>query len=406
MNAVTRRWASLSDGLPAPFWALLAGSLINRAGSFVVPMLFVYLTQSRGLSLALAGSIVSLYGLGSMIGTFLGGVGADRFGRRVTMLTSLVLGAGFMVLLGLARETWQIVPTTFLLGLTADAFRPASQALVADIVPPQHRMKAFGLQYWAINLGFACAAVVAGYMAKRNFLLLFLGDAATTLVLAAIVHRLVPESRPEPSKHADQGSFATPFVDRRYLAFLVLNFLVVGVFFQHLTALPEDMRTKGLSTEHFGIAVATNGVLIVLLQPLVTRLVAGTSRAVLLAIAAALTGIGFGATALATTLPMYMATVAIWTLGEIIFAPVNASLVADLSPTALRGRYQGAFGLTWSLGAMLSPTIGPWFIQATSLDALWVGSLIVGLFTALMHLVVMSRVLAAPTAAASIRTNA
>lgn len=394
MNAVARRWAQLSDGLPAPFWALLGGTLVNRAGAFVVPMLFVYLTQSRGLAIGVAGSIVSLYGLGSLCGTFIGGVMADRVGRRATMLVSLVVGAVFMVLLGFARETWQIASTAFLLGLSADAYRPASQALVADIVPPQHRMKAFGLQYWAINLGFSFAVTVAGFMAKRNFLLLFIGDAITTLALAAIVFHAVPESRPEPEPHArTQGSFLAPFVDAKFLPFLALNFLVVCVFFQHITALPEDMRSKGLTTENFGLAIATNGVLIVLLQPMITRWVAGTSRAVLLAIAAALTGIGMGATALASTLPMYMATVAIWSLGEIIFAPVNAALVAELSPTALRGRYQGAFHLTWSLGAMLAPGAGPWLIQATGLNAFWAICLGLGLFAAVMHLTLMTKVL-------------
>lgn len=389
-----RRLAALTEGLPGPFWALWVGLLITKAGAFVVPMLFVYLTQARGLSLTAAGTVAGLYGFGSLLGTVLGGVLADHLGRRVTMLTSLVLGAGFMLALGFAHELWQLAPATFLLGLTADMYRPASQALVADIVPPQHRMKAFTLQYWAINLGFSFAALVAGYMAQRNFLLLFIGDAATTLVLAAIIFAKVPESRPaRDPKAAAQGSVVTPFADKVFAPFLLLNFAVVLIFFQHLTGLPEDMRGNGLTTQDFGVAVATNGVLIVLLQPWITRVAKPVKRSTLLAIAAALTGLGFGLTHLATTLPAYMATVAIWTLGEIVFAPVNASLVADLSPAQLRGRYQGAFGMTWSLGAMLAPVGGPALIEATSLTTLWLTCLGVGLAVAFVHLFVSSRVL-------------
>lgn len=391
---VTRRLAALTDGLPGPFWALWAGTLITKAGSFVLPMLFVYLTQVRGLSLTVAGTVAGLYGFGSLLGTVLGGVLADHLGRRVTMLVSLVLGAGFMLVLGTARELWQLAPATFLLGLTSDMYRPASQALVADIVAPQHRLKAFTLQYWAINLGFSIAALIAGAMAQRNFTALFIGDAATTLILAAIIWRRVPESRPERDRAAKvPGTIFIPFADRIFLPFLLLNFGVVLIFFQHLTALPEDMRVKGLSTQDFGVAVATNGVLIVLLQPLVTKWAAPVKRATLLAVAAALTGVGFGLTHWATALPVYMLTVAVWTLGEILFAPVNASLVADLSPTHLRGRYQGAFGMTWSLGAMLAPVAGPALTEATSLDALWLACLGVGLATAFVHLVVSSRVL-------------
>lgn len=394
---VSRRFASLTEGLPGPFWALLAGTLITKAGSFIVPMLFIYLTQARGLPLSVAGTVAGLYGFGSLLGTFTGGALADRVGRRFTMLLSLVLGAGFMVVLGFARELWQLAPCTFLLGFTGDMYRPATQALVADIVPPQHRLKAFTLQYWAINLGFSVAVLIAGAVARTNFTILFIGDALTTLALAAIVFAKVPESRPARDPRVKlPGHVFSPFTDRVFLLFLVLNFGVVLIFFQHLTGLPEDMRGKGFSTQDYGMAVATNGVLIVLLQPLVTRWAQPIRRSTLLAIAAALTGLGMALTGLATTLAMFMVSVAVWTLGEIVFAPVNATLVADLSPPELRGRYQGAFGMTWSLGAMLGPVAGPALIEATSLTTLWLACLGLGLAIAVVHLAVSARVLPQP----------
>jgi MFS family permease len=387
------RWASLSEGLTRPFWAMLAGTFITRFGSFVVPLLFVYLTQRRGLDLVNAGRVASLYGLGALGGSMAGGVLADRIGRRATMLGALVSGAASMLLLGVSTEIWQLALASLALGLTGDAFRPASQALIADIVPPEHRMKAFGIQYWAINLGFTFAALIGGYMASRNFDVLFFGDAATTLVLAAIVFRWVPESHgAEARAQRTEGSLLTPFFDRVYLPFLVLNFLVALVFFQHLTGLPEDMHQKGLSTEAFGVAIAFNGVLIVLLQPAVSTRAKHVSRATLLAVAAALTGLGFGLTAFATTLPWYVVTVAVWTMAEILFAPVNASIVADLSPKHLRGRYQGAFTITWSLAFMVSPLVGPW-LMGFGMNVLWGACAAVGLGTAAVHLLVTARVL-------------
>ena len=170
-------------------------------------------------------------------------------------------------------------------GLTADAYRPASQALAADIVPERHRMKAFGMQYWAINFGFAIASVVGGYMARRNFGVLFAADAATTLVLAFIVWRAIPESRPAPVPGTDRGTLLTPFVDARYAPFLFLNFLVALLFFQHLSALPDDMKSKGLTTEEFGWAMATNGLFIVLLQPLAVKWAERFTQARVLAVA-------------------------------------------------------------------------------------------------------------------------
>ena len=390
------RFAQLSEGIPRPFWALLFGTFITKAGTFVMPLLFVYLTQARQLPLPLAGAVTSLYGLGSLVGSFMGGVMADRLGRRFTMLASLLVGAAFLLLLGVSVELWQLAIATLLLGMTADAYRPASQALVADIVPPKHQMKAFGMQYWAINLGFTIASVLGGFMAKRNFGALFIGDAITTLILAFIVWRAVPESRPPPvtgSQRPPAGNALTPFTDPKYGPFLLLNFLVALLFFQHLSSLPEDMRLKGLSTEEFGLSIAANGLLIVLFQPLATRWATGIAKPRVLALAAALTGLGFGLTTFATSLATYAFTVAIWTWGEILFSPVNASIVATLSPTHLRGRYQGAFTITWSLAAMLSPLLGSSLIPIIGHRALWLGCFAVGLMVAAAHLTLSSRAL-------------
>lgn len=391
----TSRFAQLTEGIPRPFWALLVGTFITKAGAFVMPLLFVYLTQVRGLELPLAGAITSLYGLGSLIGSLLGGSMADRYGRRFTMLVSLLVGAAFLLVLGVATSLWQLAIATLLTGLTADAYRPASQALVADLVAPQYRMKAFGMQYWAINLGFALASVVGGYMAKRNFGVLFIGDALSTVILAFIVWRSVPETKPAatPSDNAPRGHLLTPFVDPRYAPFLLLNFLIALLFFQHLSSLPDDMKTKGLTTEEFGLSLATNGVLIVLLQPMATRWASALSQARILAIAAAFTGLGFGLTTFATSLPTYALTVAIWTLGEILFAPVNASIVAELSPPHLRGRYQGAFTITWSSAAMAAPLVSSALIPVIGHRALWLSCFAIGVGVAVAHLTWSARTL-------------
>jgi MFS family permease len=258
-------------------------------------------------------------------------------------------------------------------------------------------MKAFGMQYWAINFGFAIASVVGGYMAKRNFGALFIADAATTLVLAFIVWRAIPESRPTVTSTGEapktEGTVFSPFFDRKYLPFLFLNFLVALLFFQHASALPDDMRSKGLTTEEFGWAMATNGVLIVLLQPFALKWAERFSHARILAVASALTGIGFGLTTFATTLPLYALSVSVWTLGEIFFAPVNAALVAAMSPTALRGRYQGAFHLTWSLSSMVAPLTSASLLPVIGHRALWFGCLGIGLGVAVAHLTHSARAL-------------
>jgi MFS family permease len=377
MNAppVSKRLTDFSRGLPPSYWFLWAGQLINRAGSFVLPMLTVYLTRVRGLSLVDAGPISSLYGLGSLVGTTLGGELADRVGRRATLLTSLVTGAGAMLLVSAAPTTAWLAAATLLLGVTGDMFRPASQAMVADLIPSEYRLKAFTYQYWAVNLGFTFAALLGGALAEHHFQALFFGDAGTSLAFAAIVFWFIPETKPasDPTAKARPalGEFLRPFVDLKYAVFLTITALITLVFFQHLVAMPADMAAKGLSTQAYGLAVAVNGVLIVLFQPLVVQWVARRAAANVLGLAAALTGAGFALNAWAASLGGYALAVAVWTAGELLFAPVNSSVVAELSPPDARGRYSGAFGLTWSLSMMVAPLVSPRLIEVVGMSRFW-----------------------------------
>jgi MFS family permease len=378
---------SLGFDLPRTYWVLWAGMLINRLGAFVMPLLTLYLTKERGLTLTQAGQVLAAYGLGSLAASFVGGTLADVFGRRVTMLISLFGSAAAMLAFGAARGHFELIAASTALGALADMYRPASQAMIADVVPPEKRSQAFGLLFWAINLGFATAASVGGLVAEKSFTILFFADAATTLVFAAMVITLIAETRPPPKEHAPKSDALAPYKDRAFAPFLFISFLIVVVFMQFQTALPEAMRRAGSSTSEYGYVLALNGVLIVILQPFMGPLLMGFRRSRVLAVAALLVGAGFTATAFAHGALAFAASVAVWTLGEVMMAPLNSSVVADLAPESLRGRYQGAFGLTWSSGFLVAPLLGPQTIEHFGLDALWVACGVVGALTAVVHLV-------------------
>lgn len=376
------------SGLPRTFWFLWTGSLINRVGSFVMPMLAVYLTRERNLTLVEAGTVVSLFGFGGLTSVQIGGVLADRFGRKGTMLLALSTSAGTMLALGFAATTAQLSVAAFALGFTTSLYHAPSQAMLADIVPPGDRQRAFGLLYWAINLGFAIAALLGGQLAKWSFTGLFLIDAASTTATALLLWRTLPETRPAPSAEGEErgGSLLTPFLDLTYLPFLFVHMLLILVFFQFQVALPADMASKGLDSGDLGLVMALNGVMIVALQPWVSRKIQGWRRSRSLALAALCVGFGFGANAFARGLGGFALSVAIWTMGEIIMAPVNSSIVADVSPPDMRGRYQGAFSLTWAIGLTLGPWLSGFIITSSSTQTLWLLCVLAGLVAALGHL--------------------
>jgi MFS family permease len=379
-------------GLPATFWWLWTGMLVNRLGGFVYAFLALYLTAHRGFSPGQAGLVVALYGLGQTLAAPIGGVLADRIGRRATILLGTLGGATAMLQLGFATGTLHIVLSVALLGLVGDLYRPAVQASIADLVPPADRTRAFGYLYWAINLGWAFAATVAGIVAGWSFLGLFVGDAVTTLTFGAIIFLRVPDTRPDLATVARSGigrDFLAPFRDRRLTGFLGTQFLVVLVFMQSPVALSLDMRAHGLSARTFGFLVALNGALIVVFQPLGMRILGrahAPNRALALALAAVLTGIGFGVNGLAGGWPVYAVSVALWSAGEIVFSGVVPAVIAELSPPSLLGGYQGANNLSWGVATCAGPILGGAVLGHLGARALWGGCAATGLVAAALHL--------------------
>jgi MFS family permease len=379
------------DELPAAFWTLWVGTLLNRLGGFVVPFLALYLTRSRGLGIAEAGAIASLFGLGSMTAGPLGGVLADRIGRRQTMLISLFGGGAVMLALGFQEHPAAIAVNVLLLGLVSDLYRPAVSAMVADLVPAEKRMIAYGHLYWAINLGFSLAPILAGLLASRSYLLLFAGDAATTILYGLVVWRRVPETRPtsdESKETATTSGLRDVLADGVFMSFVALNFFLGLVFQQHATTLPIDMSLHGIAESTYGVVIALNGMLIILVQPGATRALARFRRSRVLAAAALLVGTGFGMYALPGGAAWYAGGVAVWTLGEILTSPTTSSIVADLAPVHLRGRYQGVFMMSWGFAMFVAPTLGTLVLARGGGQALWTTCLATGMLVAIGHIAI------------------
>jgi MFS family permease len=376
-----------TGGLPRQFWFLWTGTLINRLGSFVIIYLAIYLTAQLDFSQSQAGLVLGAYGVGGAAGTMGGGVLADRWGRRPTLLTAQFGAAALMLAMGFAQGLWQLAAGALLLGLFTEGIRPAFQAMMIDILPERDRIRAYSLNYWAINLGFACAAILAGFAAQFDYLLLFVVDAGTTLATALISLIFLAETRsPRPAgapRPARGGpGLGTVFRDRVFVSFLALNFVVVLVIMQHQSTLPIAMNTDGLGPATYGWIIAVNGLMIVAGQLFVPKLIEGHGRSRVLALATVIIGVGFGLNAFAGGTSIYVISVVIWTLGEMLQSPSNSALIAELSPVALRGRYSGVNSLSWSAGAALAPITGGLVQQHLGSVVLWSGCAVLGLAVA------------------------
>ncbi|GAP49449.1 MDR family MFS transporter [Streptomyces azureus] len=398
------------SGLPREFWWLWTSTLVNRLGAFVATFMALYLTLDRGYSATYAGLVAALHGLGGVISSLGGGVMTDRLGRRPTLLIAQVSTAVSVALLGFVHHPVAIAGVAFLVGMASNASRPAVQAMMADIVRPEDRIRAFSLNYWAINLGFAVSSMAAGFIAEVSYLAGFLIEAGMTMVCAILVFLRLPESRPaETVKSAvasqktavasekaaaapdSSVSLGTVLRDGRFMSVVGLSFLVALIFQQGAIGLPVAMGEAGFTPAEYGMAIAVNGVLIVVLQIPVTRFIQHRDPRRLLVISSLLAGYGFGLTAFAGSVGVIAITVCVWTLAEIVNAPTQTGLVVRLSPLHGRGRYQGMYTMSWSVAGLVAPLMSGFVIDRFGAEWLWGLCAVVGTVAGLGYGALMRR---------------
>lgn len=376
----TRAMPTLTQNLralPRPAWILFGGTFINRFGTFVMPFLAIYMTR-LGYSPTQAGLAVGAYGAGHVIASFVGGHLADRIGRRHTIALSMLGSATAMVALSQARTLPSLLSLAFVVGLIGEFYRPAAAALLGDLVQPEQRVAAFGMYRFAINLGFAAGPATAGFLAERSFLWVFLGDAATSfsygiVALFALPHGLRASSKDETPAEGLRNAFA----NRAFMLFLAATLCLTWVEFQLNSTVPLHITSIGYSMATYGSLMSLNGVIIIVFELALTSWTQRLPAKPLIALGYALTGIGVALTGIATGMPLLVASVVIWTLGEMIYAPVTGAYVTALAPEQYRGRYMGLWHMTWSSGLFLGPLMGSWIYERMP-SALWVTCLILG----------------------------
>lgn len=378
-----RRAPAALAGLGGTYWTLWTGTLVNRLGTFVEPFLILDLTTHRGFSIAAAGGALTVYGAGAILAQPLGGVLADRIGRVPVLAGGMLANGAANLLLGAARSPSLLVVTALAAGITVDLYRPASRALLADIVAPGDLGRAFTVQFWAVNLGYSVATSLAGFLAVRGYWLLFAGDAATstaTAVLIAVRIRGHGRARQRERRAAGEGgSLLTALRDPLLLAATGISMLFATVYGQVFATLPLAITDAGIPVSRYGLLLAINGVLIVVLQPLLLGRLGRLPRTPLLAASQLLVGIGFALTAFAHSTVAFLGVVIVWTVGEIGNAGLMNGMVARLAPAHLRGRYNGVYGLARAGGAVFAPAVGTTVYADLGPGWVWAGCAIAGL---------------------------
>jgi predicted MFS family arabinose efflux permease len=379
LNATVNLYRNAYTGLNRRMWLLAVVMLINRSGTMVLPFMTLYCKQI-GYSTKQAGLVVAIYGIGSLVGAFLGGKISDRFGFYYTQFFALLCGGILFLLLGQMNTYFSICVCTFFLSMVNESFRPANATAIAHYSTAQNRTQAFSIIRLAINLGWGVGGALGGFLASINYHLLFWVDGFTNIGAAILFIMLLPkvslaQQQNLPKEKIKSVKAAPAYVDKKFLYFIGLQVLFAFCFFQLFTTIPLYFK-EGLHINEFwiGALMSVNGLVIALFEMVIVFKLEGripylrlmTYGSIIMAISFFVLNIpfmhGFIIAAVSTLLI---------TIGEMVAMPFMNSYYISRSTEGNRGQYAAYYTMAWSAAQVIGSTVGTLIAFATGFNNLW-----------------------------------
>lgn len=377
LASILSSYKNAYSGLSKHSWYLALVLLVNRSGTMVIPFMTIYCTQKLHFSIAQAGVIMSMFGVGSLVGAFMGGRITDKYGFYDVQLGALLSGGVLFLILGFQQNFWWICAISFLLSSCNDAFRPANSTAVAHYSNADNRTRSYSLNRLAVNLGWACGGALGGVLASVNYHLLFWVDGFTNIFSAVLLLRLMPRAEAVKSlaqKVKSKLPATSAFKDGIYLWFSLFNVLFAVCFFQLFTMQPVFYKTEWHFSERFiGWLMSLNGLLIIVIEMVLVHKLDGRRHPLIfIATGVIVTGVGF---MLTNILPAGVVTayliVFFVTLGEILSMPFMNTFWLSRSNSENTGQYAGIYSMAWSAAQILAPTLGSQLIAYNGYALLW-----------------------------------
>jgi predicted MFS family arabinose efflux permease len=374
-------------GLSSESWMLALVMLINRSGSMVLPFLGVYMTDHLHFDLKSTGIVLSFFGIGSVVGSWIGGMITDKFGEFRVQSLSLFLSAPMFCLIPLFHSEIGLAAIIFIQSSISEAFRPANSVAVSKYAKPGNITRAFSLNRMAVNLGFSVGPAMGGILAAISYDFLFYAN-ATGAVIAGFVYVFFFKNRlyrnSEILKSEEMLPQKSPYKDYRFLLFCFCCLLFSVCFFQLLNTLTIFYREEAkLSKEHIGFILGFSGIVVVLLEMILVQ----TAEKYLklkytMFLGTFLCAISFAILAFDTSVWLLVLSITLLSIGEIWSLPFMATVTALRSGSHNKGVYMGILGMAFSVSFIITPTLGTFVAQKFGFGILWSGTAILLLIAA------------------------
>lgn len=347
------------------FWILSAGWFVSALGfALSIPFISIYFNAELGLSISEVGIFFGVMAIIRSVFQAIGGELSDRMDRRVILIQAQAIRSLALVMLAVSiAMNWGFWPISIFLTLNSIVgaiFQPVANAMVSDILPQSKRLDGFAITRSASNLGWAVGPAMGGFLAHQSYALLFL-IAAVVTTIASIVFQIFLKSVPyEKASNKfklmdliaikDEPIFAT------HIALTFILFLVVAQLIAPFSL--YAVQIVGISEVQLGFLFSLNGLLVVLAQIPVTRLLNKTRLTTQLILGSVIYAIGYTLTGMVSTVFLFAFTISIVTLGEITMSPPSLTLTSRMSPRGRTGRYMGIYGFVTAAGWSFGPLYG------------------------------------------------
>lgn len=379
-----RIYADSFKGLSKEAWMLSIVMLINRSGSMVLPFLGVYMTDQLEFSIKESGIVLSFYGVGSVIGSWLGGYFTDKFGEYRVQSTSLFLSAPLFLLIPIFTSVEGMALIILLQSIISETFRPANSVAITKYARPENLTRAFSLNRMAINLGFSIGPALGGILSSVSYELLFITNAVGA-ILAGIFyvrffrkrHKIYQKKMKEKSMVKDTlEKERSPYRDSPFLVYCLLCAIFSVCFFQFFNTIPIFYKEIAhLDQKSIGYILGYSGFIIVVLEMLVVNFadkyltIAKTLLYGILMCAAA-----YAMLAINHHISLIMLSISILSVGEILVLPFMSTITALRSGKTNQGAYMGLNGMTFSISFIITPLLGTSVASDLGFNTLWIGS--------------------------------
>ena len=381
-------------GLSREAWMLSIVMLINRSGSMVLPFLGVYMTDHLKFSLENAGIVLSFYGIGSVLGSWLGGFLTDKFGEYYIQSWSLFLSAPIFIIMPFFSSVDMMALLIFLQSAISDTFRPANSVAITKYARPENLTKAFSLNRMAINLGFSIGPALGGILSgiSYNFLFVVNGIGAVTAGIIYVIffrrrNKIFREKKKlEPTKTIEKTVTKSPYKDYPFLLYSFLCAVFAVCFFQFFNTIPLFYKDVGkLDQSTIGFILGYSGFIIVLLEmPLVSLAERVLKIPQILSIGILMSGVSYLLLLFGSNIPLLLLSMSILSIAEIWVLPFMSTVTALRAERGNKGAYMGLNGIAFSFSFIFTPFLGTYVVSHLGFDSLWIGSFSILMVTAFL----------------------